>query len=132
METVWKVDLNLELFISFSYSDPFKTNVSNPNLRPFLYLEPESESEPELEPEPRTRSWFRFRSWQNYMVPVPQHQWVERNVKNKIDGGWNLRCEQGGIDETESMDGSDGMFKIYWVNRMEEIISEIMYVVFLT
>ncbi len=38
MKTVLKqVDFNLELFISFSYSDPFKTNVSNPNLRPFFY-----------------------------------------------------------------------------------------------
>ncbi len=36
IETVWKqVDFNLEVFILFSDSNCFKTNVSNPYLKPF-------------------------------------------------------------------------------------------------
>ncbi len=59
-----QADFNLKLFILFSFSDSlYKTDLSNPHFKTFLYTEPEPEPEPEPEQEPAARSRFRFRFW---------------------------------------------------------------------
>jgi hypothetical protein len=69
MESVWKqADFNLNCLFCSPSLIPFKTNLSNPYLKPFLYTE--------LEPEPMARSRFRFWLWKSDpvpAVPIPQH-----------------------------------------------------------
>ncbi len=53
---------------------PFNTNMSNPYLGPFLYLE----TEPEPEPKPRERSRFRFWSRQNDTIRLRRYLFRSR------------------------------------------------------